>query len=144
MKKHAAGIAQIIKFGVIGVLNTAVDFLVLNGLIAVFGTDKNGVLFVCFKAISFLVALLNSYFFNKFYVFAGAGKKSTLHEGAAFFAVSAVGFVLNVAIATASFAMFSGPLALSTHVAATLGALAGTLVVLGWNFAGYKYFVFKK
>jgi len=53
-------VPQMARFAVVGVINTAVDLAVLNTLIAVSHRGRSGLLYSLFKAISFLVAVLNS------------------------------------------------------------------------------------
>lgn len=58
-----------ITFAVVGVINTAVDLTMLNTLIAVSHRGRSGLLYSVFKAISFLVAVLNSYRLNSRWMF---------------------------------------------------------------------------
>lgn len=60
---------QAAKFSLVGALNTFVDLGVLNLLIFVTGISA-GVFYSVFKGISFIIAVINSYFWNKFWVFA--------------------------------------------------------------------------
>lgn len=135
---------QAAKFISIGMLNTAIDFLVLNLLILLFGTGSHGELYAVFKAISFASAVVNSYVFNKYWVFKHDGGESRLREGFLFFLVSGIGFLLNVSISTASFIFISVHTSLSGALSANIGAVIGSVLVLAWNFAGYKLIVFKK
>ena len=145
---------QAIKFIIIGVLNTGVDFLVLNGLVILFDPGKNTTLYILFKSLSFLAAVTNSYYFNKTWVFQSSIKtvelsseeNSTKTEKTKFkhfFIVSLMGFAINVVTATLVFDTLSSIYVNQIHLIANIGALAGTCVVLLWNFFGYKYFVFK-
>lgn len=129
---------QVVKFGVVGVSNTLVDFAVLNFLIFFTGI-ASGTPFTAFKTISFTVAVSNSYFWNKRWTFRSEKKVFVQ-----FLAVSVVGMLLNVG--TASFVVnFVGPqFGLSEQVWANIGAIVGTLVVMTWNFLGYKLVVFRK
>ncbi len=133
---------QGIKFLVVGVLNTFIDFGVLNLLIFFTGIAQ-GLWYSIFKAISFTTAVINSYFMNKFWTFK-AKEATNPKEFGQFFIVSAGGFLLNVG--TASFLVnFIGPrFGISKNLWANIGALGGTVVAFLWNFAGYKFFVFKK
>lgn len=130
-----------LKFFCVGILNTTLDFAVLNFLILIFSAGLNGGLFVFFKSISFFVAVINSYFLNKWWVFQHYGNTG-VREPILFLTVSTTGFLINVSI---SFMVFSSSAnQISNHLAANVGALAGTCAVLAWNFFGYRSIVFKK
>jgi putative flippase GtrA len=61
-----------------------------------------------------------------------------------FFVVSLIGFVINVAMASYVFKSV-GPLAgLNSDQWGLIGAAAGSVAGLAWNFIGYKFVVFKK
>lgn len=124
-----------------GVLNTALDFVVLNICIFFFGTGAHGELFVIFKSISFLVAVANSYMLNKWWVFEHEAPMS-VKEPLLFVIISAIGFWMNVSISFTVFTFFVQEV--SAQFAANIGALTGTAVVLVWNFIGYRFLVFKK
>ncbi|MHB0865635.1 MAG: GtrA family protein [Minisyncoccota bacterium] len=130
-----------LKFLGVGVLNTAFDFAVLNVLVFFFGTGSHGELFLFFKSISFLAAVTNSYFMNKWWVF-NHREKAGVKEPVIFFVVSSMGFLINVFISFAVFSVFVRHF--SPFIAANAGALIGTFVVFAWNFIGYRFFVFKK
>ena len=130
-----------IKFVCVGFVNTALDLAVLNLLVFMFGTGSHNELYVVFKSTSFFVALLNSYLMNKFFVFRTSVSSGT-REPVLFFMVSSVGFVLNVGTSFAVFTAITALAHVSTHLAVTFGAVAGSCVVLGWNFIGYRSFVF--
>jgi putative flippase GtrA len=129
------------KFFVVGVLNTALDFVVLNICLFLFGTGAHGELFAFFKGISFLVAVTNSYILNKWWVF-GHSMDPNAKEITLFLAISLGGFLINVFVSFAMFSLFLYEF--YPHVAANAGALMGTIVVFAWNFIGYRFFVFRK
>lgn len=141
-------VKQFIRFALIGILNTAVDFLILNGLILVFGLDKNDPKYIIFKIISFTAAVINSFLWNKWWVFRkkqNAEEKKLATELTQFISISFIGLIIDIAIATAVY--HSGHIwfpNISTTLWANIGALAGTGVVLISNFFGYKFIVFKK
>lgn len=132
---------KFIKFFGVGVLNTAIDLVVLNALVYAFGAGENGKLYIFFKTISFLVAVTNSYFLNKFWVFSVRENRGA-KEPALFLVVSIIGLVCNVSISYAVFGLLQS-LNASLFVSTSAGALIGSVVVFAWNFIGYKFLVFK-
>lgn len=134
-------IFEVIKFGITGVLNTFVDFGVLNLLMFIFSAIS-GIWYAIFKSVSFLVAVINSYFWNKYWTFGSKNKTNTT-EATSFFVVSVIGFVINVATASLVVNMVPAIINVSGMVWANIGALVGTMSAFIWNFFGYKFFVFK-
>jgi len=141
-------IYQLAKFILVGLLNTFVDWGILNLLM--FLTEiVSGPLFPVFKGLSFLVATSNSYAWNKFWTFKKsvneetAGKKAVGKEFLQFFIVNLIGFSLNVGVATLVVNVLGIPSGISEELWANIGALGGTLAGLAWNFLGYKLIVFK-
>src|SRR5579872_1281982 len=130
-------LAQLLRFGCVGIVNTVVDFGVLNACIFVFGVGDHGQNYVLFKTFSFLAAVTVSYVFNKYWVFAGNGRNSRIQEGLLFFMVSGIGFILNVSISTEMFLVASKFLPFRHYTTANIGALVGSLITLLWNFLGY-------
>lgn len=152
--KKIAIIYQIAKFGIIGVANVLVDLGVLALTILLFSTyfkidAKQSLLgaitfFSLFKSISFIIANINSYLWNKHWTFDQGSKKQTKSEFVQFFAVSVVGFLINVFVASVVFKMILGSLGdFSSGQLGLIGAAAGSIAGLAWNFIGYKLWVFK-
>jgi len=134
---------QLAKFGAVGAANFAVDFGVLNLLIAVSGIAA-GWHFTLFKACSFIVAVTNSFFWNKFWTFKKKGGEKTGKDFVQFISVSVVGLLLNAG--TASFIVnIIGPMGgVGDKTWANIATAVASVVVLTWNFLGYKFIVFKK
>jgi len=133
---------QLAKFGAVGAANFAVDFGVLNLLIFITGT-ANGWGFTLFKSISFIVAVTNSFFWNKKWTF-GQKSRKTGKEFAQFLLVSVIGLLLNAGIASLIVNLI-GPLGgIGLKTWANIGTAVASIMVLAWNFVGYKFFVFKK
>lgn len=136
-------IKQIIKFITVGAVNTGVDLFILNLLIWSTGKGTRGTLFGVFKALSFIVAAVNSYFLNKYWTFAGHQKKKKHVEASQFAVVTGIGWLINVAVATFVVNKVSPSYGLNAHQWINVAALTGTAVGLFWNFFGYRLFVFK-
>lgn len=133
---------QFAKFAAIGALNTLLDLGILNLLIFVSGIVV-GYWYSIFKATSFVVANINSYYWNKYWTFGSSGS-ATVKEFSQFFIVSLVGFGINIGAASLIVNVI-GPMAgISLTRWANIGAVAAIVISLVWNFVGYKFFVFKK
>jgi len=141
-------IYQIAKFILVGILNTLLDWGVLNVLIFLSAESlTGGWYYSLFKSCSFIVANVNSYFWNRFWVFEkknGNGEESAGKDFLQFLAVSIIGFLLNVGAASLIVSFGGIYFDLSYKVLANLGAVAGTIIALVWNFLGYKLIVFKR
>lgn len=151
------------KFSAIGFTNAAVDFGVLNLLIANTGISDGG-WYSVFKAISFMSAIIPSYFWNKYWAFRPDAEieqafgnqrlvpavqrddniGSGTFEFTKFISVAIVSIFINTG--TASLIVnFVNPLGgLSVQVWANIGAVAGSAIALVFSFVGFKVAVFKK
>jgi putative flippase GtrA len=129
------------RFSVVGLINTAVDLAVLNALIFLTHMGRNGIWFSIFKAISFLVAVLNSYFINHSWTFGRSVGERSVSQAGQFLAVSLLGAVINVSSAS-YVATFISPLHGIERYWPSIAALAGTASALIFNFLGYKHIVF--
>ena len=128
---------QIGKFAVVGVLNTVLDFAVLNILISTTGISE-GLYAVMFAGIAFITAVINSYYWNKYWTFDSSSRAGK--QFIQFFVVSLVGFGLNISV----FSLIVDFIGSGGATWANIGKLAGTIVTLTWNFLGYKFIVFKR
>jgi putative flippase GtrA len=133
---------QFAKFAAVGAFNTFLDWGILNLLIALTGTAA-GIGYTIFKGISFIVANVSSYMWNKYWTF-GSQEKASAQEFGRFFGVSIVGMIINMAIASIVVNVIGPQGGMSPEQWANVGALAATVASLGWNFVGYKLWVFKK
>ncbi|MFH1181177.1 MAG: GtrA family protein [bacterium] len=148
--KNVLLIRQAIKFILVGGLNTLIDLGVLNLLIFMTGI-ASGSGYSVFKGISFIAAVVNSYFLNKFWTFSasarGYGGQEKLKEFSQFFFVSLIGFGINVGAASLVVNVIGNPFLLSgisDKLWANAGAIIATFCGMTWNFIGYKFIVFKK
>lgn len=133
---------QFAKFAAVGAFNTFLDWGILNLLIAMTGI-AGGFTYAGFKGISFIVAGVSAYFWNKYWTF-DSKKETSSEEILSFSVVTGIGFIINVSLATLIVFIFKGTTAVTPEQLANLGAAAATVIALFWNFIGYKIFVFKK
>jgi putative flippase GtrA len=143
LSKIAGFFFQLAKFGAVGAANFAVDFGVLNLLIFATGV-ASGWTFTLFKSISFVVAVINSFIWNKKWTFKKKGGEGTGKDFFQFLFVSVIGLLLNAG--TASFIVnVVGPMGtMGDKTWANIATAVASVVVLTWNFLGYKFIVFKK
>lgn len=136
-------VRQFTKFVLVGGINTGIDFAVFNALIYITGITSGSGIFVL-NIFSFSVAVVNSYFMNKYWTFQDLRKEGEETKFVQFIAVSLVGAGLNSSI-VALFTTFISPVfGLSPQLWANVGKLLATGISLVWNFIGYKLFVFKR
>lgn len=131
------------KFLLVGAFATIVDLKLFEGLVII-----SGAVFLLnptfAKAISFLFATLIKYWGNKYWAFNKHEKENMRQEIMQFFGITLVGLAIDVA-SFHYFAKTMGPqFGLSTELWVKLSVIFAALAAAVWNFAGYKFFVFKK
>lgn len=143
MKKEKKGIVQFIKFALVGVSNTLVDWAVFYILaLAVFGGEEGEPIA---KGIAFVVAVINSFVWNSVWTFKDEFKKSVggnkgkIKKGGVVFIrfifVSLIGWVVNYYV----FKYTRFTLAQVSIVALIAASGAATL----WNFFANKFWTYK-
>lgn len=141
MKKDKKGIMQFIKFALVGVSNTLVDWAVFYILaLTVLGGEEGEPLA---KGIAFVVAVINSFVWNSVWTFKDEFKKSVgkdkIKRGGVVFVrfviVSLVGWVVNYY--TFKYTRFT--LSQASIVALIAASGAATL----WNFFANKLWTYK-
>jgi len=136
------GLRQFGKFCAVGVLNTFLGFAVLNLMMSLTGIT-NGIYYVVFTVMSFLVSVTNSYFWNKFWSFQSQTSANAT-EFSGFLLVTFVGLLINSGVATFMNNVI-GPLGgISPIVWANLSALSAIAFSFLWNFFSYRLIIFKK
>lgn len=128
---------QIIKFSITGLLNTIIDFSILNFLIGVLSWAV-----LPANTVSFSVAVINSYFLNKYWTFRD---KQPVHirQFSIFIIVSLVGLGLSnllIYLGLEFFKVYTFELSFVWHY--NIAKAISALIVLAWNFLASKYWVF--
>ena len=121
-------IKQIAKFSIVGVINTIIDFGILNLLVQVFGWPV-----IWANTVSFSVAVTNSFFMNKYWTFDERVGKLHLQFGG-FIIVALVGLGLS----DLSVYYFNETMGLHYNWAKFISIF----VVFAWNFLASKYLIF--
>ena len=121
-------IDQIVKFGIVGVVATIVDYTLLMLLSQVVGIDA-----VVSAGISYCVSLVLNYLLSMRYVFSHRENLSRSREFVTFVVLSLIGFGLNELV------MWLGTRALgTTGIAVTVTKAIATAIVMVWNFVSRK------
>ncbi|MBU1255649.1 GtrA family protein [Patescibacteria group bacterium] len=136
-------ISQFSKFVVIGFVNTGIDFSILNLLMWLFKI-YSGKWLILLNMISFAIAVVNSYFWNKFWVFKDKEESETGKKFSQFILITLIGMAINSSIVFGIATYIPPFFGLSKELWANLAKAAATGVSLIWNFTGYKFIVFKK
>ena len=139
-------LSEYVRFGVSGVLNTLTDFAVINILVIAFEATLNNVLYTAFRVAGFIVAAIQSYFLNKYWVFKKNQKSQTAEmskERGKFASVTIVSFLLNVTSSSIIYSLLSKMHVWNTLVNVNVSSAVGIGLVFMSNFIGYKFFVFK-
>lgn len=129
---------QFVRFCLIGLLNMVIDFSIFNLLSFSFGLA--GFNYVIFKGVSFVVASINSFLWNKKWVFKK--KEGDKKQVSLFFTIASLGLLINTLTASVTFEFLKSEI--NTSLAANIGVACGVVVVTLWDFLGYKFLVFKK
>lgn len=121
-------IEQILKFGVVGVIATVIDFGALYILSQPLGMDP-----VVSAGISFCVSLVFNYVASMRYVFTHREDMSRSREFVIFLVLSLIGLAINEAI------MAAGVAFLGSSALAVMGTkVLATAIVMVWNFVSRK------
>jgi putative flippase GtrA len=136
-------VSQFSKFFVVGILNTAIDFSILNFLMWATKTYE-GAPVAIYNTVSFSIAVINSYILNKYWTFEDKSSAKTPAQFIKFLTVAVIGWGLNTGVLY-SITTYVNPLfGLGAALWANLAKAFATGAVLAWNFIGYKFLVFKK
>lgn len=116
------------RFAVVGVINTAIDFFVFILLYY-----KLGIFLVGAHIFGFLVATINSYIMNKFWTF-GEKEPTSLKQFSTFLLVTTLALILSTIVIYIA----------AKFIPAWLAKLVAIGITLVWNYIGMHLFVFKE
>jgi len=132
---------QFAKFITVGLANTAVDFGILNFLM-LSSKVYEGKTVILFNVISFLIAAIHSYIWNKLWTFKAKEKVNVASQFLQFVVVSCIGVLINSGIIYIIITWIH-PMA-GAAAWANIAKVVATAISLLWNFVGYKFIVFKQ
>lgn len=138
-------VRQLVKVGLVGVVNTIVSFALFNALLKILGGTKTideGFNWEQFWsiAVSFVIATFVSYALNRRWTFELSESGETRRETTHFFAIN-LGAMVVTQLVVNSADWFWGPLSLLQQNLFYL--LAAAFIILP-KFAGYRDIVFRK
>lgn len=84
---------QVVRFGIVGSLNTLIDVLALN-LLLLYAPTHNSVLLVVYNSIAYTLGTGNSYFLNRYWTFRSK-QKATSSEILRFALLSVAGILCS-------------------------------------------------
>lgn len=125
-----------LRFVLVGVLNTAIDFGALFALTAL------GLQVVPANMISTALALSFSFLANRSFTFGAAGDGGAVGQAVKFLLVTLFGlWVLQPLVLLAGTALLGDPL--GPHASLLVSKVAATIVSMVWNYLLYDRFVFR-
>ncbi|MDP3710846.1 MAG: GtrA family protein [bacterium] len=143
LAKKISFFGQFGRFVAVGFLNTAIDFGVLNILSSLSGVTS-GFIIGGVNLPGFTIAVVNSYLWNKLWVFSSKEKENLFHDMPKFLVITIVGLLLNSGIVILATTYLSPVFVESPKAWLNLAKVLATITNLAWNFLGYKFIVFAK
>lgn len=140
LSPYLAVMYQVAKFAAVGILNTAINFAVINIFSLMSGVTA-GLSVGEYNIPATAVAATNSYFWNKYWVFAGSNQ-GAIKDVPKFITVTVIALVIRSALLAWITTMPHGDISGGAwlNIANVIATFAGILV----DFLGYKFIVFKK
>lgn len=135
-----SSLREVVLFAGIGVMNTAIDFLVLNLLILLTHHDQ-GWWLLPFDGIAFLAGLINSYILNGRLTFRNSGPGNAWRF-LRFIGVNAVGLLVNTLVVWGLSPVLGA--VVSPVLATNMSKVVATFFSLVWNYFAMKYWIFRK
>lgn len=134
-------LSQFIRYGIVGLANAALDFVIVNVLSIAFDAYRGTpILFI--NSVSAAAVITQSYFLNRHWTFRAADQS---HRFALpkFVAVNLGAFVLNTGIVYGLTTFASPPFSLMPLLWLNAVKVVAIAVVVIWNFLGFKFYAFR-
>lgn len=131
-KPSSAFLSQVLRFGVVGCVGFAVD----GGLLWILITEGADAYFA--RALSFPVAVLTTWWFNRIWTFDGSDRTKPVSQLRNYLTVQITGALCNYGIYTIYLGLFE-----PTRDYAMIGFALGSAVGMVVNFLGARVLVFK-
>ncbi|MBO4206492.1 GtrA family protein [Micromonospora echinofusca] len=128
-------IHEALKFGVVGGINTVINYAVFNALALTVFSDGQ----LKATVIATIVATITSYLMNRHWTYRDRPKSALRREYALFFLFNATGLLIELGVLALAKYGFGLTSLLALNVAKTGGVLLGTL----FRFWSYRTFVFQ-
>ncbi len=123
-------ISQLAKYGLVGILNTAITFVVI-AILSAFGIDP-----YLSNAIGFAAGLLNSYFMNKTFTFKGAHRSSG--DAIKFLSAFFIAYMINIGVLHFLLKLTAESTILCQLIAMSTYNIAFFVMMKSWVFAHEK------
>jgi putative flippase GtrA len=156
VKKAGREVAQVGRFGIVGIINTLIDFIILNIVSRATGWSDE---IANIPAVT--VAMTFSFFANRHFVFKSGQKQDVFQQAIEFFPITAFGlyviqggiiyffeniwrYPVELGINLAEWLNIIGTAGIDAQFVETNGVkLVATAASLVWNYLMYKKVVFK-
>ena len=136
-------LAEIVRFGIIGVLATLLDWGIFYVL-----TNFLGVYYVVSSVIGFCVSVIFNYLLSRAWVFHVTEKQNVVREFILFMITSIIGLGINTLVLWLCvewlFVRMTFLSVIPDDILELIGKAAATFVVMVWNYLIRKFLVFKK
>lgn len=120
---------QLIKFGLVGLLNTAVDYGIFALLTMVFRLDS-----IISHVISYSCGVINSFYFNRIWTFQRKGRG---------YSGEFIKFIIVNLVSLGTSALVLNSLETQAGLSAYLAKIGAVICSMAINFAGSKLVVFR-
>lgn len=136
-------LVQFIKFGLVGVSNTAISYgieMLCYYVLLVNAPMSEGVRVIVTSVLAFIVSVTNSYYWNSRYVFKSGGEKKTLSQHLRAYAKTVASYGVTGLLLAPALKLLLGRWGVP-YWAASLGSLVVTIPL---NFVLNKFWAFRK
>ncbi len=136
------GLRQLARYGLVGLLNTLIDFTLTNTLVIITGASSSAALFVISLSACF-VATLNSYRINKTWTFGFSDKPLPHSTMMKYFGVAFLAMMVNTSVFLFVYQFLQDEFDVSRLAGINMAKLVGVATASIFAFLGYRISVFR-